>query len=249
MFVPHTITVVEAAIYAKVFSSLWDGSMRGQSDKQLVFIYLLCHANSVGMVDIIQGKVADDTGLTEDVVSKAIRELMEPDERSRTEENEGRVLVPLSNGRDWGWQIVNYDRYRAMRNEDDRRLQNRQAQARYRDKHRSASNKPQKAQGEAEAEAEGEEVKPKDLSLQVWKDEFEASFWPTVHPDRRQAKAEALAEWMKLKPRSQETLDLVCDAMEADVAGWAKERTEPKYIPHARKWLKDRRYIDHAENR
>jgi hypothetical protein len=234
-------------MYAKVFSSLWDGSMRGQSDKQLVFIYLLAHADADGVAEIIQGKIADDTGLREDEVFAALSELMSPDPASRTDGSDGRRLEPLD-ARGWGWSIVNYQHYRGLRDDEERRRQNREAQSRHRSKPPSADVSQDlliSAQGEAEGEGE---VQPKDLSVLTWKEEFETSFWPSLHPDRRQAKAEALIEWMKLKPRSQATLDLVCDAMEVDVAGWNKEHTEPKYIPHARKWLKDRRYLDHAED-
>ena len=225
--------------------------MRGQSDKQLVFIYLLAHADADGVAEIIQGKIADDTGLREDEVFAALSELMAPDPASRTDGSDGRRMEPLDD-RGWGWSIVNYQHYRGLRDDEERRRQNREAQSRHRSKPPSAAVSQDlliSAQGEGEGEGEAEvEVQPKDLSVLAWKEEFETSFWPSIHPDRRQAKAEALIEWMKLKPRSQKTLDLVCDAMEADVAGWNKEHTEPKYIPHARKWLKDRRYLDHAED-
>ena len=223
--------------------------MRGQSDKQLVFIYLLAHADADGVAEIIQGKIADDTGLLEDEVFAALSELMAPDPSSRTDGSDGRRLEPLD-VRGWGWSIVNYQHYRGLRDDEERRRQNREAQSRHRSQPPSAAASQDlliSAQGEGEGEGEVE-VQPKDLSVLAWKEEFETSFWPSIHPDRRQAKAEALIEWMKLKPRSQKTLDLVCDAMEADVAGWNKEHTEPKYIPHARKWLKDRRYLDHAED-
>jgi hypothetical protein len=111
-----------------------------------------------------------------------------------------------------------------------------------------------KGEGEVEGEVEVNTCTDElvsqsgDITPARWKEEFKTSFWPVVHTERRQAKEGALAEWMALKPRSQDTLDLVCDSMEADVAGWVKEKTEPKHIPHARKWLKDRRYLDHAED-
>ena len=40
--------------------------------------------------------------------------------------------------RAWGWRVVNHGKYRAIRNEDDRREQNKLAQARHRDKKRSS---------------------------------------------------------------------------------------------------------------
>jgi hypothetical protein len=133
-------------MYAKVFSSLWDGSMRGQSDKQLVFIYLLAHADADGVAEIIQGKIADDTGLPKSAVDDALSELMAPDPESRTDGNDGRRLEPLD-ARGWGWSIVNYQHYRGLRDEETRRQQTREAVRRFRDKKADVSHgKPQKAQ-------------------------------------------------------------------------------------------------------
>jgi hypothetical protein len=146
-------------MYAKVFSSLWDGSMRGQSDKQLVFIYLLAHSDADGVAEIIQGKIADDTGLGTSAVCSALAELMAPDPMSRTDGADGRRLEPLD-GRGWGWTIVNYQHYRGLRDDETRRQQTREAVRRFRDKKADVSHgKPQKAQGEEEEEAEGEEEK------------------------------------------------------------------------------------------
>jgi hypothetical protein len=248
-------------MYAKVFSSLWDGSMRKQPDKQLVFIYLLCHANSLGTVDIIQGKIADDTGLDESVVRGAILELMGPDERSRTEENEGRALVALSNGRDWGWQIVNYERYRAMRNEEDRKRQNRESQDRFRDKHSSATSKPQSSQAEAEAEAEAEEepnlcpissdeeglipdLEPlKDpnrvKNRKDWQDGFR-QFWEAYPPRPNSSRKDALKVWMTFCPKDYSTADdlftAIMGALDASSKEWRGR--EPDKIPHHVVWLR-----------
>ena len=43
--------------------------------------------------------------------------------------------------RAWGWKIVNHGKYRAIKNEDDRREQNKLAQARWREKNKTSSSK------------------------------------------------------------------------------------------------------------
>jgi hypothetical protein len=154
-------------MYAKVFSSLWDGSMRGQSDKQLVFIYLLAHADADGVAEIIQGKIADDTGLREEEVFSALSELMAPDPASRTDGNDGRRLEPLD-ARGWGWSIVNYQHYRGLRDDETRRQQTREAVRRFRDKKADVSHgKPRKAQGEGEGKAEVEVYPPPSTSVEL----------------------------------------------------------------------------------
>ena len=62
--------------------------------------------------------------------------------------------MPLDEHRVWGWRLVNFAKYRAIRNEDDRKEQNRIAQAKWRERNASKPRKPISAHTEAEAEAE-----------------------------------------------------------------------------------------------
>ena len=122
--------------YAKVFTSLWNGSLRGERDAQLVFIYLLCHANELGVVEIIRDKIVDDTGVGRDgddsgAIHRAIELLEAADPHSRSKDDNGRRIIPIDPARNWGWKIVNYEFYRQIRNELERREQNRLAQQRW----------------------------------------------------------------------------------------------------------------------
>lgn len=161
-------------MYAKLFASLYQGTLRGCSDEILVFTNLIAHADSTGMVDKHFKAIAEETGLDIERVKAAIANLEAPDPESRSPEMEGRRIVKLDEHRVWGWQIVNHGKYRAIRSEEDRREQNRIAQAKWREKHKADSNiskqskppsaehkqkkprKPKSAQAEAEAEAEEE---------------------------------------------------------------------------------------------
>jgi len=99
--------------YAKVFASLFDGSLRGQSDEILVFVYLLCNATATGASEVHRDKISDDTGLSRARVNRAISALEAADPESRTPDEEGRRIVPLD-GRGWGWRIVNHKKYREL---------------------------------------------------------------------------------------------------------------------------------------
>jgi len=85
---------------------------------------------------------------------QSIAALCSPDPYSRSKEHEGRRLIEA----DGGWLIVNYAKYRAKRDPEKRREQNRRAQEAYRKRHETQSkpkvshNKPESAQAEAEAE-------------------------------------------------------------------------------------------------
>lgn len=149
-------------IYVKLFASLYQGTLRGRSDEILVFTNLLAHADAHGIVDKHWRAIAEETGLPRERVEAAILTLESPDSESRSPEMDGCRLVRMDEHRAWGWKIVNYGKYRAIRNEDDRKEQNRIAQEKFRNKNKpkisevskSKQSKPPSAQEEEEAEAE-----------------------------------------------------------------------------------------------
>lgn len=154
-------------VYAKLFTSIYQGTLRGNSHGLLVFTNLLAHADMAGRVDIHPRAIAEEVGLTVDEVKATLLVLESPDDESRSPEEQGRRIVRLDEHRAWGWLIVNYVKYRSIRNEDDRREQNRRSQAAWRakqkDKIQSVSevssvshDKPPSAHTEAEAEAKKE---------------------------------------------------------------------------------------------
>jgi len=95
--------------------------MRGHSDLILVFVNILCHADQDGMVDRHWRAIADETGLPDERVQAALLALESPDTESRTRTDDGRRLRRIDPERDWGWQIINFKHYRALRNDDERR--------------------------------------------------------------------------------------------------------------------------------
>jgi hypothetical protein len=148
-------------MYVKLFASLYQGTLRGCSDEILVFTNLLAHADMYGIVDKHWRAISEETGLPRDRVETAILRLESPDPESRSPEEEGRRIIRIDDHRAWGWRIVNYGKYREIRNADDRREQNREAQKRWREKNAdSKQSKPRSAHAEAEAEAEAEAIKP-----------------------------------------------------------------------------------------
>ncbi len=93
----------------------------------------------------------------EDGTISPFKVLMAPDPDSsdtlRNPENEGKRIEEIEGG----FRIINYAFYRGLRNDDDRREQNRTAQAAYRNRNKPKSakvsrGKPQSAHAEAEAD-------------------------------------------------------------------------------------------------
>lgn len=121
-------------MYAKIFGSLWDGSLRGEPDAQLVFIFMCAKSDKDGICDIHPSAIRDATGLTEEEVTEAIQILEAPDPESRSPEERGARIARIDEHREWGWFIVNHARYRDMRDMDSVRAQNRERTRRWRAK-------------------------------------------------------------------------------------------------------------------
>ena len=108
-------------MYVKIFTSIFDGSMRGHADLILVFVNLICHADQDGVVDRHWQAIVDETGLSPARVKAAITALEGPDAESRSSNDNGRRIKRINPEREWGWEIVNYKKYDGIRSAADRR--------------------------------------------------------------------------------------------------------------------------------
>ena len=95
---------------------------------------LLVLADRDGVVDMTLDAISRRTNVPEDLVAHAITELMKDDRKSRSHEEGGRRLIPIDSHRDWGWQIVNYEHYRNIKDEEARRTYFRDKQREHRAK-------------------------------------------------------------------------------------------------------------------
>ncbi len=119
-------------MYVKLFSSIYQGTLRGNAHGLLVFTNLLAHADQDGVVDIHPRAIAEEVGLTQDEVRAALHMLESPDPESRSPADEGRRISRIDEHRSWGWEIVNYAKYAAIRKAEDRRQQVAEAVKRHR---------------------------------------------------------------------------------------------------------------------
>lgn len=143
-----------------IFSTVW----REDLHVKVVWITMLAMANRHGDVLASVPGLADAARVTLEQCRDALTRLAAPDPDSRTKTHEGRRITDV----DGGWRLLNYEKYRAIRDADERRLQTREAVRRHRarkqasavsQRKRSKPRKPGKAQAEAEAEAEAETSK------------------------------------------------------------------------------------------
>ena len=153
--------------YSKLYSSIVHSSLWTQPDHvRILFITLLAIADREGFVYGSRNGLLRLANVDLDQCDECepFTLLMAPDKDSsdllRNPENEGRRLEEVPGG----FRILNFLYYRGLRNEDDRREQNRLAQIAYRKRHKQS--KPTSAkvsqhkpisEAEAETEAEAEE--------------------------------------------------------------------------------------------
>ena len=150
------------SVYTKLYRSIFDGSLYGQFEPLTTFMAMLALANQHGEVDASPERIAGSLGCKLEFVLRGIESLEAPDKRSRTPDEDGRRIVRLNNEdgapRPFGWRIVNYGKYRAIRSEEERRLYKRQWDRTKRSRNptnptESDSSDRKRTQAEAEAEA------------------------------------------------------------------------------------------------
>jgi len=135
--------------FTKLYNQIITSSIWSEDDKvRIMWITILASADPTGYVSgSIPGMAAIARMDLQDA-ERSIRILSSPDQYSRSKEHEGRRLDEV----DGGWLILNYAKYRAKRDPEKRRQQNREAQARYRRKPIVSKNKPEVSRDKPKAE-------------------------------------------------------------------------------------------------
>jgi len=96
--------------YAKVFRSMYTGSMYGAGIHVFaVWGWILASKDENGFVEINPTLVAHELGGTVEQIVEAVGYLCAPDPKSRSPEHEGRRLLKVSQ---FGYTVVNHARYR-----------------------------------------------------------------------------------------------------------------------------------------
>lgn len=108
-------------MFAKVFNQIFDSSIVEDPELRFTFMDLLVLADAGGVVDMTHEAIARRTNRPLEIIRKTILTLESPDERSRTPDESGRRLKRIDEHRDWGWLIINYERFRKTASEEQRR--------------------------------------------------------------------------------------------------------------------------------
>ena len=108
-------------MYGKLFSSMYDGTLYGQWQAIVTLQQLVILADKDGTVDMTPPAIAARTSIPLEIIEAGIEQLSQADKYSRSEAESGRRIVLIDPDRPWGWQIVNYAKYRDMRSAEDRK--------------------------------------------------------------------------------------------------------------------------------
>jgi hypothetical protein len=129
-------------MYSKLFSSVVHSSLWSEPDHiRLLFITLLALADKDGIVYGSRSGLERAAMIDPDAAEKCDpwERLMGPDSDSsdllRNPENEGRRIQEIPGG----FRLINYDYYKALRDAEERKIQNREAQRRHREKSATVS--------------------------------------------------------------------------------------------------------------
>ncbi len=113
-------------MFGKFFASAFTGSMFGAGpDVFAVWGYVIAHTVN-SQVELNPRPIAAAIGMSEERVSAAIELLCAPDTRSRNKDHEGRRLIREG---EYAYFVPSHERYRAIRDENDRREYNRTKKA------------------------------------------------------------------------------------------------------------------------
>src|SRR5680860_936341 len=119
--------------YSKLWSTIVTSSVWSEDDKtRIMWITMLAVTEADGHVSGSIPGMAAVARLSLEDTKIAIDRLCAPDPYSRSLEYEGRRITESPGG----WQILNYDKYRASRDEDERKAYMRDYMQKYRKQNR-----------------------------------------------------------------------------------------------------------------
>lgn len=106
-------------LYARVFTQILDSSIAEDFQTRHVFEDLFKLCTKDGIIDMTRTAIARRLNLPLESLSPCIDKLESPDPNSRDPDHHGRRIERLDEHRDWGWRILNWPKYDALRSRAD----------------------------------------------------------------------------------------------------------------------------------
>lgn len=126
--------------FTKLFSSITESTIWDEnSDTRIVWVTMLAMADRWGRVFGSIPGLANRSRVSIQKVREALEVFKSPDPESRTKVDDGRRIRDI----DGGWFLINHGKYRALRDEDERRMYKAEKQRQYRSRGKSVDNSGQ----------------------------------------------------------------------------------------------------------
>jgi hypothetical protein len=240
-------------MFVKLFTQILDSSIADNRRLRHFFTDLLLCADSKGYVVMTDSAIARRIGCDIEEVRWGLEELAKPDPMSKTPDAEGARIERLD-GTGYGWRIINYESYRAMKDADQMREATKERVRRFREKNRpvtpsnaavTVGNANTEAEGEAKADTDSDPFKDKVQLLSVKPDEYPPiveNLWKLFPPNSRlrSSKFKLHEQWRKLKAKPDEQTVTESLVKWASCHEWTKDGGQ--FAPGAHLWLKDRKW-------
>jgi hypothetical protein len=191
-------------MYVKLFQQILDSSIAEDRRLRHFFTDLLLCADSKGLVMKTEEAIARATRASLEEVRWGLAELEKPDPRSKSPEMGGRRIIRVE-GCGYGWQIVNYEFYRGLRDAEQLRESTRERVRRCRANKKAGnvtetkgntSNAITEAEAEAEVSRKGTSSHPSPRSGEV---EDVVAYYVSKRPTRRPGTKERARILARLK--------------------------------------------------
>lgn len=108
-----------AQLYARVFVQILDSSIAEDFMVRHVFEDMFKVCDIDGIVDMTRPALSRRFVVPLTDLNRALEKLEAPDPHSRDPDFQGRRISRLDEHRDWGWRILNYEKYEGIRNRAD----------------------------------------------------------------------------------------------------------------------------------
>jgi hypothetical protein len=108
-------------VYGKIFESIYDGTLAEDWRALITFQQMIILCDSDGVVDMTPTAISRRTGIPIEHIKAGIEILEAEDPHSRTADHNGKRILRIDPDRPWGWELVNHEKYRSMRSQEDRK--------------------------------------------------------------------------------------------------------------------------------
>lgn len=215
-----------------MFRQMYQGTLatKGPWQALVTFQQFIILSDREGTVDMTPEVISRETTIPLDIIKIGITALEQPDLESRSPDEEGRRIVRLAPERAWGWRVVNYKHYRALKREEDRREYHRRYWHQRKDKAPdSTTTQPTQPIAEAEAYTDATSPTPPQTGGGVRRARNAPSGAETLE---RGSIADAQVRWLRLLASKGAERDQRVQAAIDAIGGWPRIQQRTPHDQH-----------------